>query len=105
TYLNVAVDNASHWITGEAKPAGVLYVHVHNPILKIEEELDEATLEMERLRKFRMKGLLAEDIESLVLMDEELQESGKSKIIPVQLKKDGSVYQRNSRVVIPFEMD
>lgn len=105
TYLNVAVDNASHWIKGEAKPAGVLYVHVHNPILKIEEELDEATLEMERLRKFRMKGLLAEDIDSLVLMDEELQESGKSKIIPVQLKKDGSVYQRNSRVVIPFEMD
>ncbi len=30
--------------------------------------------------------------------------SGKSKIIPVQFKKDGSVYQRNSRVVQPFDM-
>lgn len=104
TYLNVAVENASHWIKGKAEPAGVLYVHVHNPLLKIEEELDDTTLEMERLKKFRMKGLLAEDLNSLMLMDEELEISGKSKIIPVQMKKDGSVYLRNSRVVQPFDM-
>ncbi|HWL22658.1 MAG TPA: helicase-exonuclease AddAB subunit AddB [Ureibacillus sp.] len=104
TYLNVAVENASHWIKGDAQPAGVLYVHVHNPLLKLEEQLDDATLEMERLKQYRMKGLLAEDPSALILMDEELEISGKSKIIPVQLKKDGSVYQRNSRVVQPFEM-
>nr|WP_106783804.1 helicase-exonuclease AddAB subunit AddB [Lysinibacillus timonensis] len=105
TYLNVAVENASHWIQGGAEPAGVLYVHVHNPVLKIEQELDEATLELERLKSFRMKGLLSEELDALLLMDEELEESGKSKIIPVQLKKDGSVYQRNSRVVLPLEID
>ncbi|CAM5190590.1 ATP-dependent helicase/deoxyribonuclease subunit B OS=Ureibacillus acetophenoni OX=614649 GN=addB PE=3 SV=1 [Ureibacillus acetophenoni] len=104
TYLNVAVQNANHWIKGDAEPAGVLYVHVHNPLLKLDEELDESTLEMERLKQYRMKGLLAEDLNALVLMDEELEVSGKSRIIPVQFKKDGTVYQRNSRVVQPFDM-
>ena len=104
TYLNVAVDNASHWIEGEAEPAGVLYVHVHNPLLKLEEELDASALEIERLKQYRMKGLLTEDPTALILMDEELEITGKSKIIPVQFKSDGSVYQRNSRVVQPFDM-
>ncbi|KGR80578.1 helicase-exonuclease AddAB subunit AddB [Ureibacillus manganicus] len=104
TYLNVAVDNASHWIEGIAQPAGVLYVHVHNPLLKLEEELDEGKLEIERLRQYRMKGLLSEDPTALVLMDEELEVSGKSIIVPVQFKNDGSVYQRNSRVVQPLDM-
>ncbi|TSI04254.1 helicase-exonuclease AddAB subunit AddB [Lysinibacillus sp. BW-2-10] len=105
TYLDVAVKNANHWIDGQVNPAGVLYVHVHNPILKIEEELDDMTLELERMKKYKMRGLLTENAESLIAMDEELEEGGYSKIIPAFISsKDGGISQSKSRVVPPDSM-
>lgn len=50
TYLDVAVENSELWFEGDVDPAGVLYVHVHNPILKMEQEVDEMTLELERMK-------------------------------------------------------
>ncbi|RHW39886.1 helicase-exonuclease AddAB subunit AddB [Lysinibacillus yapensis] len=104
TYLDVAMENADVWFQGEVNPAGVLYVHVHNPILKMEQELDEMALELERMKKYRMKGLLTENAESLIAMDEELEEGGSSKIVPVYLKKDGTASSSLSRVVQPSDM-
>lgn len=105
TYLHVAVENANYWLDRPVEPAGILYVHVHNPLLSIEEELTQAELELERMKKFRMKGLLAEDTDSLIAMDEELEEGGSSKIIPVYLKKDGTASESKSRVVPPMTMN
>ncbi|MFJ8234611.1 helicase-exonuclease AddAB subunit AddB [Ureibacillus sp. NPDC094379] len=99
TYLDVAVENANYWLGKDAEPAGVLYVHVHNPILKIEQELNEMDLDLERMKKYKMKGLLMEDSDALIAMDEELEQGGSSKIIPVYLKKDGSTSESKSRVV------
>lgn len=104
TYLDVAVENAKVWLNHDADPAGVLYVHVHNPILKVEEELGEMDIETERMEKYKMRGLLMEDSISLVAMDEELENGGASKIIPVYLKKDGTVSESKSRVVAPNTM-
>lgn len=104
TYLDVAVENANHWLDGDVDPAGVLYVHVHNPILKIEQELDDSTLELERMKKYKMKGLLTENAESLLAMDEDLELGGSSKIVPVYLKKDGTASPSLSRVVQPDDM-
>jgi ATP-dependent helicase/nuclease subunit B len=33
TYLDVAVTHSGSWLGEEAAPAGVLYFHVHNPLL------------------------------------------------------------------------
>ena len=104
TYLDVAVENSGVWFDGEVDPAGVLYVHVHNPILKMEQEVDELTLEIERMKKYRMKGLLTENAESLIAMDEELEQGGSSSIVPVYLKKDGTASLSKSRVVQPSDM-
>lgn len=104
TYLDVALENASNWLDRDADAAGVLYVHVHNPILKIEQELDDMTLELERMKKYRMRGLLTENSESLIAMDEELELGGSSKIVPVYLKKDGTASPSMSRIVSPDEM-
>lgn len=105
TYLDVALENANNWLDRNAEAAGVLYVHVHNPILKIEQELDDMTLELERMKKYRMRGLLTENSESLIAMDEELELGGSSKIVPVYLKKDGTASQSMSRIVSPNEME
>lgn len=104
TYLDVAVENSEVWFDGDVDPAGVLYVHVHNPILKMEQEVDDATLELERMRKYRMKGLLTENTESLIAMDEDLEIDGKSKIVPVQINKDGTASTHFSSIVQPSEM-
>lgn len=105
TYLDVAIENADVWFDGDVNPAGVLYVHVHNPILKMEQEVDNMTLELERMKKYRMKGLLTENADSLIAMDEELEQGGSSKIVPVYLKKDGSASPSLSRVVQPGDMN
>lgn len=104
TYLDVAVENSGVWFDGDVDPAGVLYVHVHNPLLKMEKEVDEITLELERMKEYRMKGLLTENAESLIAMDDELELGGSSKIIPVYLKSDGTASLSKSRVVQTSDM-
>ena len=100
TYLDVAMANASYWLPGDAEPAGVLYVHVHNPMLKLEKDLAESEIETDRLKQFKMKGLLTENPEVIFSMDEQLEETGGfSQIVPVYMKKDGTPSESQSRIV------
>ncbi|MNR21994.1 ATP-dependent helicase/deoxyribonuclease subunit B [compost metagenome] len=85
------------WLGVEAKPAGVLYFHVHNPMLQQKNALDPASVEKELRKRFKMKGLVTADAEVAGLMDDELiNSSGHSQLIPVALKKDGSFYSTSS---------
>ena len=34
TYLDVALENADEWLGFNADPAGVLYMHIHNPMIR-----------------------------------------------------------------------
>ncbi|MFJ7649966.1 helicase-exonuclease AddAB subunit AddB [Lysinibacillus sp. NPDC097279] len=100
TYLDVAMENASYWLPGDAEPAGVLYVHVHNPMLKLDKDLSDSEIEEDRLKQFKMKGLLTENPEAILSMDEQLEDaSGHSQIIPVYMKKDGTPSESQSRIV------
>ncbi|WP_107947335.1 helicase-exonuclease AddAB subunit AddB [Lysinibacillus parviboronicapiens] len=100
TYLDVAMENASYWLQGDAEPAGVLYVHVHNPMLKLDKDLSHSEIEEDRLKQYKMKGLLTENPEAILSMDEQLEEaSGHSQIIPVYMKKDGTPSESQSRIV------
>ncbi|GLC87763.1 helicase-exonuclease AddAB subunit AddB [Lysinibacillus piscis] len=100
TYLDVAMENASYWLPNGAEPAGVLYVHVHNPMLKLDQAISASEMEVDRLKQYKMKGLLSENPEALLSMDEQLEEaSGYSNIIPVYMKKDGSPSSSQSRIV------
>ena len=96
TYLEVALQNVDEILPNTQKelivvPAGMLYVHVHDPLLKLEEVVDEQMRELQRLEHFRMNGLVSADGEILTAMDDNLHVEPESKIIPVKLKKDGSV--------------
>lgn len=104
TYLDVATENSNIWLPSDAEPAGVLYVHVHNPMLKIESDLDVSAIEETRLKEFKMKGLLTENTEALFAMDEEIESGGTSKVIPVMIKKDGTPSSSISKVVPVSDM-
>ncbi|WP_017754537.1 helicase-exonuclease AddAB subunit AddB [Calidifontibacillus oryziterrae] len=95
TYLDVVVSNSKNWIGKDAIPAGVLYFHVHNPMVNKSSLPPFEQIEQDILKQFKMKGLLVADKESIQLMDKSL-ESGYSDIIPIGMKKDGELYSSSS---------
>lgn len=95
TYLDVVLTHSKTWLGSEALPAGVLYFHVHNPMLNKSYVPFEEQIEQEILKEFKMKGLLLADSQAVQLMDNAL-DSGHSTIIPAGLKKDGSFYSNSS---------
>ncbi len=70
------------------EPAAVFYYHIDDPFS--EKTADQA--EQDILQALRPRGLVRSEKEILNLFDEELEESGKSDVIRVQLTKDGSLY-------------
>ncbi len=95
TYLDVVVSHAPHWLGQSAKPAGVLYFHVQNPLLLTPNGMPKEEARNALFRQYRMQGLLLSDGESVKLMDESLNRASKSAIIPVEFKKDGSFSARS----------
>src|SRR5690606_28343892 len=96
-YLDVVITHAPKWLGKEATPAGVLYFHVHNPMLDLPRGSLQTDVEDELFKKFKMKGLVLNDMEAISLMDEEALEKD-SDIIPVAFKKDGSLKKYSKAV-------
>ncbi|SIS47620.1 helicase-exonuclease AddAB subunit AddB [Salimicrobium flavidum] len=95
-YLEVILQNAKDWLGMEATPAGVLYFHVHNPMITGKKLLNDEEIEKEIVKSFKMQGLLLEDEGAIRMMDTET-EKGHSPIIPAGLKSGGGFYS-NSKV-------
>lgn len=97
TYLDIVITHAEKLIHTRATPAGVLYFHVHNPIVSGEKITSIEELNKEIFKQFKMQGLLLEDLEAIQLMDNSLT-SGSSQVVPVELKKDGNLSKRSSAI-------
>jgi ATP-dependent helicase/nuclease subunit B len=89
TYLDIAVTHSPLLVGKQAKPAGVLYFHVHNPMIKNNGVYTLEQIEREVFKSFKMKGLLLGDDEVVKMMDSDL-EGGESLIVPAGFKKDGT---------------
>jgi ATP-dependent helicase/nuclease subunit B len=101
TYLDVLVSNAKSWLGQQALPAGVLYFHVHNPLMLQKNRPSEAEAEKELRKRFKMRGLVTADADIVRKMDRELQtRNGYSELIPVAIKTDGSFYSSSSVVTL-----
>ncbi len=86
TYLDLSITHSADWLGMRATPAGVLYFHIHDPMIQSNLPLGLDEIEQEIFKKFKMKGLLLGDQEVVRLMDTTLQE-GRSNIINAGLKK------------------
>ncbi|MBP1969006.1 ATP-dependent helicase/nuclease subunit B [Virgibacillus natechei] len=91
TYLNVVLANSEQWLGKNAIPAGVLYFHVHNPMISRNQKVSDAEIEKDIFSKYKMQGLLLSNEEIVKQMDTPL-ESGTSQIVPAGLKKNGGFY-------------
>ena len=95
TYLDVVISHSKAWVGTSAKPAGVLYFHVHNPIINSNTSLSEDKLEEEIFKKFKMNGLLLGDEEAVRLMDQTI-DTGHSQVVSAGLKKNGGFHSYSS---------
>ncbi|TQR20244.1 helicase-exonuclease AddAB subunit AddB [Psychrobacillus vulpis] len=102
TYLDVAMENAPVWLQEDAEPAGVLYVHLHNPFIQSKKEMEEAELADAIYKSYKMNGLLLDEPEVIMEMDEHIE--GFSKVIPVRMNKDGNLSKSSSKVVDQEDM-
>ncbi|WP_181349187.1 helicase-exonuclease AddAB subunit AddB [Thalassobacillus sp. CUG 92003] len=91
TYLDVVISSSEQWLGSHASPAGVLYFHVHNPMISGKHKLDDAAIENEIFKQFKMQGLLLENEDIVRMMDTGL-DKGHSRIIPAGLKSNGGFY-------------
>jgi ATP-dependent helicase/nuclease subunit B len=103
TYLDIVITHSSKLVETEAMPAGVLYFHVHNPIIQSKKLLSLEQIEADLYKKFKMNGLLLGDPDVLRLMDDGI-DSISSPIIAAGINKDGSV-SKNSKVATKEEFD
>ncbi|MEH7436337.1 helicase-exonuclease AddAB subunit AddB [Neobacillus drentensis] len=94
TYLDIVMTYSKELVEMEASPAGVLYFHVHNPLINSTKLLTMDEIEAEIMKKFKMNGLLLSDQSVIKLMDQTL-ESGDSHIISAGIKKDGNLTKRS----------
>jgi len=91
TYLNVVLSQSEKWLGKQASPAGILYFHVHNPLIADAYNLTDDQVEQQILKEFKMKGLITAEENVAQLMDVNV-ETGRSDIAPFGFKKDGSFY-------------
>ncbi len=91
TYLDVVLSHSEEWLGAKATPAGVLYFHVHNPMVSGKLKMADDEIEKEIFKKYKMQGLLLSDEQIVKMMDTSL-ESGTSQVIPAGMKKNGDFY-------------
>ncbi len=103
TYLDILITHSQELVGTKATPAGVLYFHVHNPMIQAKKMMSLDEIEQAILKQFKMNGLLLGEQNVIHLMDKSL-ETGDSQMIPAGLNKDGSIRSR-SKVVSKNEFE
>lgn len=103
TYLDIIITHSPLLVGKPADPAGVLYFHVHNPIVNASKMLTLDEIEEEILKRFKMNGLLLNDENVIRLMDKSI-DTGSSQIISAGFKKDGSL-MKSSKVASKEDFD
>ncbi len=90
TYLDVATKHSAKLLMPDMFPAGMLYFHLHNPMLQDAESFKtELDLEKVWLKKYKMNGLLTDDFDVLQMLDTTLNDQASSDVIPITIKNDG----------------
>ncbi|MCI6515974.1 MAG: helicase-exonuclease AddAB subunit AddB [Lachnospiraceae bacterium] len=93
-YMNAAMELESRKHPDkEIVPAALLYYHIDDPTIETPVELTQEQINEEILTRLRMNGVVNSDPTVVERLDRFLQD--KSKVIPVEKKKDGSFSARS----------
>lgn len=101
-YMNAAMElTAKEHPDKKVVPAAMLYYHVEDPTVESPVELTEEEIQEQILEKLRMNGVVNSEPDIVERLDTTMQD--KSRVIPVERKKDGSFSARSS-VMSPEEL-
>ena len=101
-YMNAAMElTAKEHPDKKVVPAAMLYYHVEDPTVESPVELTEEEIQEQILEKLRMNGVVNSEPDIVECLDTTMQD--KSRVIPVEHKKDGSFSARSS-VMSPEEL-
>lgn len=95
-YLDAILTELEEKTSKEALPGGILYFKLDDPIIKGKGELTDSEIEKRIMKSLRMNGLLLDSLDVVKEMDSEIEKS--SDIIPVSIKKDGTISKSQSSV-------
>lgn len=73
----------------ETKPAGVLYLHVHEPVVPLPKTASDEEVAQEVQKVLKMNGLILDDPEIVAAMEHDI--TGAARFIPVTLSKGGGL--------------
>ncbi|MFA6697817.1 MAG: helicase-exonuclease AddAB subunit AddB [Eubacteriales bacterium] len=92
-YLEALLNEYQKKIKGQARPGGIFYFKIDDPLINTREKAVEL-VEKEIKKTLRLKGLVLNDVNIIRKMDKDIQ--GASEVLPLGLKKDGSVTASSS---------
>ncbi|MCL6636046.1 MAG: PD-(D/E)XK nuclease family protein, partial [Peptococcaceae bacterium] len=97
-YLHVALQQSEKWLGKRCLPGAILYFHIHDPVIPVKGSLPVEAVEKEILKSLRMKGLVLADPSIIAKIDPGL--TGQSDLVPVYLKKDGSLGENSGTLTL-----
>lgn len=90
-YMNAALEMRRKVIKDrEVKPAGLFYYHVDDPLIEGTRASEQSEIDAEIRKKLKLRGVVNEDMEALKAFDRDIEDSGRSIVIPAGFKKDGT---------------
>lgn len=93
-YMNAALElQKKKHPDKEVEPAALLYYHVTDPVVETKVPLTEEELNDKIVEQLRQEGVVNGSMDVISQLDQEL--SGKSQVVPVELKKDGTLGSRS----------
>ena len=103
TYLNVALAEAEKLVGRPCLPGAILYFHINDPVIPAPGPMEEEMVEKEILKSLKMKGLVLADPAVIEMLDSGL--TGHSDLVPVQIKKGGSLSESSAAISLEqFEL-
>lgn len=91
-YIDAVWENGAGRLGKEVQPAGMFYFRLTDPLMKTNGVPDQETCRQELLKQFKLSGMALSQPAVLEAMDRE--QSGD--IIPVRIKKDGTLSKTSS---------
>ena len=88
-YLMAILRRGAGLVGGTPEPAGALYFPIQDPIVLVDGPGDMEQAERKYRAAFKTRGLIVEDVSIARAMDVDLE--GRSDLVPVQLKRDGTL--------------
>lgn len=103
-YMNAAMElQKKEHKTKEIVPGALFYYHIDDPVIEISEDTSEAEIQEAILKELRPNGLVNSEENIYRALDDEFERS--SNVIPVEIKKDGSLHPTHSSVASAEEFE